>query len=263
MSAATISSNAGPDIATGADRLRQGVVVLVLVGVLVMNYLATALPLAGRDTGEISDSFPTLVTPAGYVFAIWGVIYLGLIGYAIYQALPGRGTDRHLRAIGWVFALNGGLNVLWLWLWHNLLIGWSLLVMLGILATLIVIFQRLRSASPWLRLPFSIYLGWISVATIANTSIFLTDVGWGRFGLSEVTWAVIILIVGATLASLVAWRERDIAYVGVFVWAYIGIAAAQADQPAVVRTAYAALPVIVLVLAWRWLVARRQGALAA
>jgi hypothetical protein len=241
---------------TTGDRLRQVSVVLVLAGVLVMNYLATALPLAGRDTGEISDAYPTLVTPAGYVFAIWGVIYLALIGYAIYQALPAQASDPHLRAIGPVFALNGGLNVLWLWMWHNLWIGWSLLVMLGLLATLIVIYLRLRDASAWLRLPFSIYLGWISIATIANASIFLVDADWGRFGLPEVTWAVIILSVGALIASLVAWRERDLAYVGVFVWAYIGIAANQAAYPAVGRTAYGALVLIVAVWAWRTAAAR-------
>jgi hypothetical protein len=256
MSPSRTASTTPSEAPTTGDRLRQVSVVLVLVGVLVMNYLATALPLAGRDTGEISDSYPTLVTPAGYVFAIWGVIYLALIGYAIYQALPAQASNPHLRSIGWVFALNGGFNVLWLWLWHNLWIGWSLLVMLCLLATLIVIYLRLREASAWLRLPFSIYLGWISIATIANASIFLVDAGWGRFGLPEVTWAVVILSVGALIASIVAWRERDLAYVGVFVWAYLGIAANQADTPAVVRTAYGALVVIVAVWAWRTAVAR-------
>jgi hypothetical protein len=155
---------------------------LTLAGMLVVNALANALPLNGKNTGEISDSYPVLFTPAGYVFSIWGLIYIALIGFAVFQALPGQKTNPRINRIGGWFALSNILNMAWLFAWHWEVLWLSVVFMLGLLASLLVIYTRLEigvhaRTSPLeqalVDFPFSLYLGWISVATIANLSAAL------------------------------------------------------------------------------------------
>lgn len=249
-----VASEAPP--ATGLDRLRQLAVVVALGATLYINYLATALPINGRTPGEISDSFPSLVTPAGYVFAIWGLIYLGLIAFAIYQAAPSRADDPQLRAVGWLFVLSCFFNSAWIFLFHYGQYAATELVMLGLLGSLIAIYLRLgtgrsapadRAEALALRLPFSLYLGWITIATIANTTILLLDIGWGGWGLPPEFWAVLVLLAGAGINAAVAHRHRDPAYLGVFIWAYAGIIAAHSDVAPVVLTAGLMVPLVVMV----------------
>lgn len=247
-------------------RLQQGLIILAVFATLAVNSLANSLPLNGLTTGEISDRFDTLFVPAGYTFAIWGLIYLGLLLYAFYQALPAQRENERLRSIVAPFLLASAANIAWIFLWHFLLFPLSLLAMVLLLISLIVIYRRLRSpaaaipaAERWLvRLPFSIYLGWVSVATIANAQDVLSYWNWDGFGLSEVAWAVTMLIVGLLLALVVAVREQDAAYVLVFVWAYAGIALGQADTPAVATTA--TLATILLSLVALGLLLLRMGA---
>lgn len=188
------------------------------------NYLAVAIPLGGRTTGEISDSYFNLFAPAGYAFSIWGVIYILLGVYVIYQLKENK--NKVLPKINRIFILNALLNISWMFAWHFDLIWLSVIIMIGILATLIRIADTLRKASltrkeRWLvRLPFSIYFGWITVALIANITTFLVYVGWDRFGLPESLWTVIVLIVGAIIGS---WRmliDRVTSYGIVLVWSY-------------------------------------------
>jgi hypothetical protein len=227
------------------DTVRQILIVLAVILTLTVNGLANALPLNGLTTGEISDSFDVLFVPAGYVFSIWGLIYLGLIGYAVFQALPAQPDNPRLRRIGGAFLVASVANSSWILLWHYQFFALTLIAMLSLLGSLIVIYQRLRVNRPeissgerwFVRLPFSVYLGWVSVATIANFTSVLDFFNWGGFGLSEVAWAVIMLVVGLVLAGVMTWRERDAAYNLVFVWAYIGIGVAQADSPWVATTA--------------------------
>lgn len=221
--------------------MRQVAVIAVTILTLFMNWAATALPLNGVSTEVVSDSNPTLFTPAGFTFAIWGVIYLGVVAYTIYQALPGQRTNPRLRAIGWLYVASGLLNSLWIYLWHHLQLGWCVVVIVGMLATLILITQRLYPARhaasriEWwtTHLPFSIYLGWICVATIANVAVALVAAGWDGAPLSPVVWTLLVLAVATALGLYYGLVRRDVGYVLVLAWAFAGIAAARAGESAI------------------------------
>ena len=170
------------------DTLRQISVILTILATIVVNGLANALPINGLNTGEISDRFRVYFVPAGYVFSIWGLIYLGLVAFAIFQALPSQRENPRLRATGWWISLGGLANIAWIFLWHYQQFPLTLIAMLVLLATLIITYLRLGigettvpAAETWaVRLPFSIYLGWITVATVANVTSLLDFLGMGR-----------------------------------------------------------------------------------
>jgi translocator protein len=170
-----------------------------LVAVLVVNWLANALPLNGKDTGQLSDQYPILTVPAGYAFAIWGLIYLGLIGFVVYQSLPcQRGNSRDAR-ITPLFLISCLANIGWLFTWHYEILSLNIVLMLVLLGSLIGIYRLLRADSThpsngerWLVwVPFSLYMGWITVATIVNVTVVLYAAGWQDTG-----------TLGAALASL-------------------------------------------------------------
>lgn len=225
--------------------LRPTLNVVVLLATIAVNGLANALPLNGQTTGDISNRFPVRFVPAGYVFAIWGLIYLALSAFGVYQALPAQRQHPLIERISRLFALSCGFNIAWLLAWHYNLFPLTLGLMLGLLATLIGIYARLRSttnavsrADHWLiRLPFSIYLAWITVATIANACIVLYAAGWNGFGLSAELWAVILVGVGLAITAFISLRVSDAAYGLVILWAYIGIAVKQADALLIVGAA--------------------------
>jgi hypothetical protein len=236
------------------DLLRQVATVVAYVVTVVVNGLAVALPLNGNTTAELSDRFPVLVTPANYVFSIWTVIYILLAAFTVYQALPRMRADSDLRAIGYLPVVAGALNTLWILLWHFELFIATVPVMLLLLGTLIVIHRRLRptrqAGGPkrWLLgLTFSVYLGWITVATIANISQMLYWAGFRGGPLSEEAWAVIVLATGAIIAAIMLLREADWAYALVIVWAYVGIAAKQSAPAAVWAALGCALIVVALI----------------
>lgn len=255
-----------------SHRSRQFLVLLATLATLVVNGLANALPINGLTTGEISDSFDALFVPAGYVFSIWGVIYLGLIGYAIFQALPSQRENPRLNASAGPFLLASAANIAWIFLWHYQIFALTILVMLLLLGSLIAIYRRQRSTEGevssgerWLvRLPFSIYLAWVSVATIANAADVLTYFGWNNFGLPEAAWAIIMLGVGLLLSGSMTWRERDVAYDLVFIWAYVGIGVAQAEaSQAVSVAAYLAAAILAVFASIAFLRRDRTGRRAA
>ncbi len=163
------------------DTLRQTVNALSVLIALTVNFLANALPLNGQNTGEISDRFQVYFVPAGYVFSIWSVIFIGWIAFALYQFRATQKESPRLRRLGYLFALSGIFNALWLFCWHYNAFGWSVLVMLTLLGLLIASYLRLdvgrvavKPAGKWfVDVPFSVYLGWITVATVANVSSFL------------------------------------------------------------------------------------------
>ncbi len=205
---------------------------LALVAVLVTNYLANALPIAGRNPAEVSDMFPTLFTPAGFTFSIWGIIYLLLIGFAIYQVrFFNKPAPIFLEKIGWLFVLSCAANVGWLLAFHHLQIGLSMLIMLVILGSLVAIYIRINevgtttsTAERWLvRLPFSVYLGWITVATIANASIFLSNLGWNGEPGDPQFWTVVVIAAAVIVGILALLKRRDFAFALVIVWALFGI----------------------------------------
>jgi translocator protein len=232
-----------------------------LVVMLVVNTLATTLPLGGRTTAEISDTFDLRFVPAGYVFSIWGLIYLALIGFAIFQALPGQQANRLVRATGWWFVVSSVANSLWIVFWHYGYYPLTLAMMLTLLASLIVVYRRLAAgpgkpspAARWLvQFPFSLYLGWITVATVANASAVLVDLGWDGRPLTPVTWTVILIAVAAGLALVMLRRHRDLTYAGVIVWALVGILIQQQAYAPIVAAAAIGLGAIILgALAIQW-----------
>jgi hypothetical protein len=238
------------------DIFRQILVILGTIAVIVVNALASALPFNGQTTGEVSDLFEVYFVPAGYVFSIWGLIYLALIAYTIYQALPGQRDNPRLRRIGYLYVLSCLANIAWIFLWHWEVFEFTLVAMVALLLLLIGIYlqlgtgrTRVRGAETWLvRVPFSIYLGWITVATIANVTSLLEYLGWNGWGLSAVAWAVIMLVVAMIVASLVSITRGDIAYVAVIVWAFAGIAVKHNDTQAVAITAWVTAGIVALTL---------------
>ena len=211
--------------------LRQVAVIISTLVTLTVNGLANALPLNGLGTGEISDRFQVYFVPAGYVFSIWGLIYLGLLAFTIFQALPTQRENPRLARIGWAVVIGNLANATWIFFWHYLLFPLSLLAMVILLATLLFIYTRLEigitnvgKLERWLvNIPFSVYLGWITVATIANTADVLDFVKWGQFGISDEAWMVIILVVVTAIAWIMSLTRKDIAYLSVLLWALAGI----------------------------------------
>ena len=209
--------------------------IVTIVGYLIMigvNALANILPINDITTGEVSDLYGNLFAPAGITFSIWGVIYILLGAYCVFQFNYIRKKDlkwRLINRINLLFLFTSILNSIWIILWHYGLIGLSLMLMILLLVSLILIrlslekFPLEKSNYLLINLPFSVYFGWISVATIANVTAFLVKSDWNRFGLSETVWTVLIILVGLLIGSLtIAWF-KDKAYGIVFVWAYLGI----------------------------------------
>jgi len=218
---------------------------LSLVIVLVVNILANSLPINGVTTGEISDQFPILFVPAGYVFSIWGLIYLALIGFTIYSLTPKGRENEMIDAIaGWFVAANL-FNTAWVFLWHYQQFALTLIPIFGLLVSLIAIYFKLKigkKARAWIEkilvaVPFSIYLGWATVAVVANVSQFLYTTGWRGAPLSEAVWTVIMLAVAALLGVLMIFLRKEVAYPLVLVWAFVGIWVKQGDTPLVATTA--------------------------
>ena len=215
------------------NTVRQIAVVLITIITITINILANALPINGLNTGQISDTFKVFFVPAGYVFAIWGIIYIGLIAYAVYQSLPAQRENPRLQATGWWVVLGGLANCVWIFLWQYELFVWTVPTMLLLLASLIVVYLRLgigrtktSSAETWsVRVPFSIYLGWITVATVADISDVLWFVKWNQIGVSAASWMVVILGAVLIIAGLMNFLRRDVAYALVILWALAGIAA--------------------------------------
>lgn len=230
------------------DTLRQSSNLVSVLLALTVNILASTLPLNGQNTGEISDRFQVLFVPAGYVFSIWGIIYIGWIAFTIFQFRADQKESPRLRRLGYLFAVSGLFNAGWLFTWHYNYFGLSVLVMLGLLGLLIASYLRLKvnlapaSRAEWwmVDLPFSVYLGWITVATVANVTDWLYLVGWNGFGIAASAWAVIMLAVASVLGLLMALTRRDAGYLLVLVWSFVGIAVKQVTAPNVVLAAWIA-----------------------
>jgi hypothetical protein len=250
------------------NTVRQVVNVIAFLAVVVVNTLANILPLNGLNTGEISDRFQVFFVPAGYVFAIWGVIYLALGAFTIYQALPGQRENARLQRIGYLFAASSVANITWLFLWHYEYFLWTLVAMITLLIILIALYLRLKigrepvkRVERWLvDIPFSIYLGWISVATAANITQMLWYVGWDGFGIAPEMWAVLILLVVAVLSTAMAISRGDVAYLLVIIWASVGIAVKQQPTPVVSITAWAVAAYAAILVILALIVQRRSGA---
>lgn len=244
---------------------------IAFLAVLVINYLANALPLNGKNTGELSEQYPNLFTPAGLTFSIWGVIYLWLvvfIGYqvaALFRANLAEKIGPIVEKLGWGFALTCVFNVSWMFAWHWEMVGLSVGIMLGFLGTLLWLNERLgvghtkvnaleKSLLHW---PIGIYQGWITVATIANITALLVNNGWRGGGISESTWTAVMIIVGALAAVFILFRQNNLGHGLAVSWALLGIylkrnGALETGSETVAWVAIAAMSLVLLTTFSRW-----------
>ena len=227
--------------------------------VIVMNVLSNALPINNQTMAVISAKYPSLFTPAGFTFSIWGVIYLALLIFVVYQALPAQRQNQSIAGISRLFQINCIANAVWIVVWHYELLAVSVLVMLVILATLILIYRKLIGESLILRLPFSLYTAWISLATIANISVLQINSGWDAIGMSAIQWTLLKLALAGAIGASVILKVRDIPFILVVAWAAYGISVMQIDTPAVAGAALT-LCLLALMLGARevWAIVRGQ-----
>jgi hypothetical protein len=220
---------------------------VLFAGMIVMNYLAVALPLNNKTTGELSDSFPNLFVPAGITFSIWGIIYLLIAGYCVVQ-FTGQ-NQFAISKISWIFAISCILNALWIVCWHYGKLPLSFLVMAGMLVSLIMINLLIKDLPLGLiKATFGIYLGWICIATIANVTALLVHFNWNGFGISQEAWTIIMIAVGALIVSVTLFRLNN-PFIGLSViWAFTGIIIKrQADYRSIIITAGVAIAIVTIV----------------
>lgn len=227
---------------------------IAILATLSVNIWSNFFPPQGLNIGEIANTIlkGVLITPANYAFAIWGLIYLGLIAYGIYQLRPNQHGDANIRRVDSLLIVACIAQMAWVYLFTLRLFWLSVVAMLAILLPLIGAYLQLGIGKvrvsreyKWLaQMPFSIYLGWISVATIVNVASALYISSWDGWGISAVGWTAIMLIVGAIIAAIVAVQRADIAFTLVFVWAYVAIAIRHLNTPLIWITALAAAIVL-------------------
>jgi hypothetical protein len=225
--------------------LLQGANLAAFLATVAVNALSNVLPMNGKNVGEISDLYPNLFTPAAYVFSIWGIIYAFLFAFAIYQALPQNREKIFLHRISGLFVLSSIANIVWIFLWLYEQIVLSLIPMFILLTTLIAIYVRLQigqSKVPLkeklcVQLPFSTYLGWITVATISNVAAALTAISWDSWGISDTTWTLLMIIVALIVTIAVVSTRKDVAFSLVIIWALGGIIVKQIENQSIVLTA--------------------------
>jgi translocator protein len=231
---------------------------VAFVATVVINSLAgSTTTIGGKFTAQVSDANPTLITPAGYVFSIWGIIYVLLGIFAIYQALPKNKDRPFQKQISFFFILSCIANIVWLFAWQYEQLPISVGLMLILLASLIAIYQRVGIGKTKtsikeklaIHLPFSVYLGWITIATIANISATLVNVGWDGAGLDPTTWAIIIVAVALLITMLSLALRKDIPYALVIIWALVGISAKQTPNQTIVTLTQASAIIIAVAIA--------------
>lgn len=242
-------------VKTKSNFLRFGNITAFII-TLAINGLAGTTLLNGRTTAQVSDLYSNPFTPAGYVFAIWGIIYSLLLVFVIYQALPKQKDKPFQQQIGALFILSSILNSVWLFLWQYDYITASCVVMFALMAILTRIYLRLGIGKAKVplnerlgaHLPFSVYLGWITVASIANVAAALVSLRWDGFGLSSEIWAIVAMGIALIVTLIVIVARREIAYSLVVVWALVGIAAKQSMYPNIVAVAGVGVAIILLTL---------------
>jgi benzodiazapine receptor len=231
--------------------------ILAFIFTIIINALAGSTTLiGGKITAEISDANFTLITPAGYTFSIWGIIYVLLGIFVVYQAFPSQKDKGYHEKIGWLFVISSILNIVWLFLWQFEQLIFSVILMFTLLATLIAIYLRLDIGKSKVQLvdkltvhlPFSTYLGWITIASIANVATWLVSINWDGFGINPETWASLIIIVALLLSLIVTVTRKDVAYALVIIWAFAGIASAQTANPNIVTLTQISAIIVFLAL---------------
>jgi hypothetical protein len=189
---------------------------------IAMNYLANALPINGKTTGQLSDQYPNLFTPAGLTFSIWGIIYLLLLVFILVQLREG--NQKLVGSLGWAFIISALLNGLWIVAWHYERTGLSVAIILGLLASLVYINQQL-SGMPFsiTKLAFGIYLGWICIATIANITALLVSINWSGLGITAEAWTIVMIATGVLITIAAIYRLNNPYLSIAVIWAFAGI----------------------------------------
>lgn len=235
--------------------MSRAIPIVSLTIVLVVNFLANYLPIGGLTTGEISDAYPTLFTPAGFTFSIWGLIYFFLIMYVIYQAVSKNTDQRVFDRINRHFLVNCIANVLWIFAWHYELITLALVLMAVILGSLIAIYRHIKPGKIqglrnrfFIKTPFSLYLGWITVATLANISVEQSVIGMDNWMMTKTVWVFVELALAGAVGAVMIIRYRDPIFGGVVAWAAYGITEKQAGTPEVAGAAAAILILMLVIL---------------
>jgi len=230
--------------------------ILALILTVIINYLSNTGIFNGNTMATVSSRYENLFTPSGYAFSIWGIIYLALTAFCIYQAkglFQPKETPSIVLKIGWLFVISCIANCLWILAWLYDYTGSSVLIMFALLISLVMIVLRTRMELDLISLkkiafecwPFAIYLGWITLATIANIAAYLTKIGWDRFGLSAVSWTIIMICAAGFVNIALTWTRnlRETSVVGI--WGLIAVAVANRDGSLPVL--YASVIVAVLI----------------
>jgi hypothetical protein len=249
---------------TGNARLLSILNLIGYVATLVVNGLANALPIGGKNTGELSDAIPNLFVPAGLTFSIWGLIYIVLGVFVVYQAIVVFGknaaSSSFTARIGYLFFISSLANLGWIFAWQYQVLPLSLVLMLILLGSLIAVYLRLdvgrsdagNKEKYMVHLPFSIYLGWITIATVANVTALLVKAGWNGFGLDPQYWTVLMLLVGLAITMVMLFQRHDIFYALVVDWAILGILIKRTSltipAQAVIITATAGLAIVTAII---------------
>lgn len=237
------------------DKIRQIGVVLATVVMLVNNVLASVIPYNGVTTLEASKSISIYFIPASYAFSIWGLIFLGLLVYSVYQALPPQKDNVILRKMGWWYVAGIGMFSAWMLFYHFQNYLFATVMMICLLISLIVIYEKLgtginqvsRGMRYLVQVPFSIFLGWITMSTIGNLSMLLQHFGWDGLGIDSKIWAVVMMVVTIVIAELTAFNRQDLAYLAVFVWAFIGIAVNHRGVTPVFEAACVSAAIVIII----------------
>jgi benzodiazapine receptor len=246
-------------------RILPALNVFATVLTIVVNALSNTSLIGEKSVGEISDAYPTLFTPAGYVFAIWGIIYTLLLVFTIYQALPDQRGKGFPERIGYFYVVSGLANSIWIALWVREYIVASTGMMFVLLASLLAIYRHLdigkaqtpRGERLAVHLPFSVYLGWITVAAIANVAASLVAVNWGGGGIPAEQWTVLMIGVAVLVSAAVIMMRGDVAYGLVIIWALVGILVKQQETPNIVTTAGIGVAIIGLAVSVKAVTAYR------
>lgn len=225
------------DQATGADRIRAFLVPLATIGTIAFNWLAAIGRVNGVSPSEISDKYPTPITPAGYAFSIWSLIYLGMIAFSIYQLLPANAA--RFRRIRSLYIMTCALNCGWIYFWHSDQISICLVLIFLLAVCLFLINLSLRETEGtgeyWFaKAPFSIYFGWVTAATLVNFAILI--VHW-NVQLSPGTWTAIgvgLILFAALLGVLIRIRLVNYLYPLAIAWALAAIGVKQSGQTLIV-----------------------------
>ena len=237
------------------DSIRQIGVMTATLGMIMINTIGDLIPFNGITSWQVLNLYKIYFSPVSYTFAIWALIIGGLIAFSIFQALPSQKNNPYLRKIGWLYVASCVMGAGWVLFWHFQKTAFTTAGVLGLTILLILIYIRLnigkeqvsRGMRYFVHLPFSIYLGWITITMFGSISVFLHSIGWDGFGLDQRIWAVVLIVLGVVMAELIAFNRQDLVFLAVFIWFFIGIAEEQYGVSPVFEAACAAIILIVII----------------